>query len=44
MQDRAEVTVYDNFQLKDQWEKRAQLLSDKENQEKERKEKSAING
>ncbi|XP_067114865.1 uncharacterized protein [Osmerus mordax] len=44
MQDRAEVTVYDNFQLKDQWEKRAKLLSDKENQEKERKEKSAING
>ena len=44
MQDRTEVIAYDNFQLKDQWEKRAQLLSDSENQEKERKKKSAING
>lgn len=44
MQDRVEVTVFDNFQLKDQWEKRAQQFTDKEKQETDRKGKSAING
>jgi len=42
--DRAEVTVYDGDQLKNRWEKMAQESSEYDRQEKERKEKSALNG
>ncbi|XP_064833116.1 uncharacterized protein LOC135547802 [Oncorhynchus masou masou] len=42
--DRDKGTVYDNFQLRNQWENRAKQFSQKGQLEKERQGKSALNG
>ncbi|XP_019908571.2 uncharacterized protein LOC109616551 [Esox lucius] len=44
MSDRDEGTVYDSFQLRNQWENRAKQFSEKEQQEMARQGKSALNG
>lgn len=42
--DRDKGTVYDSFQLMNQWENRAKQFSQKGQLEKERQGKSALNG
>lgn len=44
MAERAEVHVYDNKQLRDQWENRANEFSKRDELERSRVKKSALNG